>query len=87
MVSFLLFIPCIIDPYFTTLNQQNALTCSGSGTAVEIRRIVNLCKLPMYQGKPTVGVMIRNLTREVPGLNLARNIRYSTYRFSQENYG
>jgi len=75
MVSFILFVPCITDPYFTTLKQQNALTCSGSGTAVEIRRIVKLCKLPIYRGKPAVAVLLRKLTREVPGLNLARNIR------------
>jgi hypothetical protein len=73
----MLFVPCIIDFYFTTLNRQNTLTCSGSGTAVEIHWIVTLCKLPMYRGKPAVVVMIRNLTREVSGLNLARNIRYS----------
>jgi len=44
-----------------------------------------LCKLSMCRFKPAVAVMLRKLTREVPGLNLARNIRYSNWSLSQES--
>ena len=50
---------------------------SFPGTAGKIRRIVKLCISQMYRFKSTLAVMCLNCTREVPGLNLARNIRYS----------